>query len=130
VTVRGGAGWVRGVRRNAGLQDARPGQVDGPGAAAGHYHLSDRRLVLSVAALGLAGLTLAIRATASAERLSTLIGACVLRLRAEYATRGVHCGRLGLILAGAVVARTALTRHDRLSRRRAAGTAGTRKPPG
>jgi hypothetical protein len=36
-----------------------------------------------VAALGLAGLTLAIRATALGGGLSTLIGACVLRLRAE-----------------------------------------------
>ena len=63
-----------------------------------------------VAALGLAGLTLAIRATALGGGLSTLIGACVLRLRAEYATPGgATVAGLGLILAGAVVARTALT---------------------
>ncbi len=63
-----------------------------------------------VAALGLAGLTLAIHATALGGGLSHLIGACVLRLRAAYGTPGgATVAGLGLTLAGAVVARTALT---------------------
>jgi len=63
-----------------------------------------------VAALGLAGLTLAVHATALGGGLSHLIGACVLRLRATYATPGgATVAGLGLILAGAVVARTTLT---------------------
>jgi Zn-dependent protease with chaperone function len=72
-----------------------------------------------VAALGLAGLTLAVHATALGGGLSHLIGACVLRLRATYATPGgaVVAG-FGLTLAGAVVARTALTATTHL---RAAG---------
>ena len=41
-----------------------------------------------VAALGLAGLTLAVHATALGGGLSQLIGACVLRLRDAYATPG------------------------------------------
>jgi hypothetical protein len=41
-----------------------------------------------VAALGLAGLTLAVYATALGGGLSQLIGACVLRLRDAYATPG------------------------------------------
>ena len=62
-----------------------------------------------VAALGLAGLTLAVHATALGGGLSHLIGACVLRLRALYATPGgAAAAGLGLILAGAVLARTAL----------------------
>ena len=62
-----------------------------------------------VAALGLAGLTLAVHATALGGGLSHLIGACVLRLRALYATPGgAAVAGLGLILAGAVLARTAL----------------------
>lgn len=62
-----------------------------------------------VTALGLAGLTLAIHATALAAGLSTLIGACVLRLRDAYATPGgATVAALGLTLAGAVVARTAV----------------------
>jgi Zn-dependent protease with chaperone function len=72
-----------------------------------------------VAALGLAGLTLAVHATALGGGLSHLIGACVLRLRATYATPGgATVAGLGLILAGAVVARTALTAVTHL---RAAG---------
>ena len=60
-----------------------------------------------LAALGLAGLTLAINATALAGGLSQLIGACVLRLRDAYATPGgAAVAGLGLTLAGAVVART------------------------
>jgi Zn-dependent protease with chaperone function len=63
-----------------------------------------------LAALGLAGLTLAVHATALGGELSQLIGACVLRLRDAYATPGgAAAAGLGLTLAGAVAARTALT---------------------
>ena len=63
-----------------------------------------------VAALGLAGLTLAIHATALGGGLSQLIGACVLRLRETYGTPGgATVAALGLSLAGAVAARTVLT---------------------
>jgi Zn-dependent protease with chaperone function len=63
-----------------------------------------------VAALGLAGLTLAVHATALGGGLSHLIGACVLRLRATYATPGgATVAGLGLTVAGAVMARTAVT---------------------
>jgi Zn-dependent protease with chaperone function len=63
-----------------------------------------------VAALGLAGLTLAVHATALGGGLSHLIGACVHRLRATYGTPGgATVAGLGLTLAGAVAARTALT---------------------
>lgn len=63
-----------------------------------------------VAAVGLAGLTLAVHATALGGGLSHLIGACVLRLRAAYATPGgATVAGLGLTLAGAVLARTAVT---------------------
>jgi len=75
-----------------------------------------------VAALGLAGLTLAIHATALASGLSELIGACVLRLRDAYATPGgATVAGLGLTLAGAVVARTtvAAVAHLRGVRRHA-----------
>ena len=72
-----------------------------------------------VAALGLAGLVLAVHATALGGDLSHLIGACVLRLRSEYATPGgAAVAGLGLILAGAVLARTAVTATTHL---RAAG---------
>jgi Zn-dependent protease with chaperone function len=72
-----------------------------------------------VAALGLAGLTLAVHATALGGGLSQLIGACVLRLRATYATPGgATVAGLGLTLAGAVAARTAVTAITHL---RAAG---------
>jgi Zn-dependent protease with chaperone function len=72
-----------------------------------------------VAALGLAGVTLAIHATALGGGLSHLIGACVLRLRADYSTPGgATVAGLGLSLAGALVARTALTAATHL---RAAG---------
>lgn len=75
-----------------------------------------------VAALGLAGLTLAVHATALGAALSQLIGACVLRLRATYATPGgVAVAGAGLVLAGVVAARTALTAasHLRGARRQA-----------
>ena len=63
-----------------------------------------------VAALGLAGLTLAIHATALGGGLSHLIGACVLRLRETYGTPGgATVAAIGLTLAGAVAARTVLT---------------------
>ena len=63
-----------------------------------------------VAALGLAGLTLAVHATALGGGLSDLIGACVLRLRETYGTPGgATVAALGLTLAGAVAARTVLT---------------------
>lgn len=63
-----------------------------------------------VAALGLAGLTLAVHASALGGGLSQLIGACALRLRAVYATPGgATVAGLGLLLAGAVTARITLT---------------------
>lgn len=75
-----------------------------------------------VAALGLAGLTLAVHATALGGGLSHLIGACVVRLRDTYATPGgATAAGLGLTLAGAVAARTAVTAttHLRAVRRQA-----------
>ena len=63
-----------------------------------------------VAAVGLVGLTLAVHATALGGGLSQLIGACVHRLRATYGTPGgATVAGLGLTMAGAVAARTALT---------------------
>ena len=63
-----------------------------------------------LAALGLAGLTLAVHTTALGGGLSYAIGACVIRLRDMYATPGgAAAAGLGLTLTGAVVARTALT---------------------
>jgi Zn-dependent protease with chaperone function len=63
-----------------------------------------------VAALGLAGLTLAVHTTALGGGLSHLIGACVLRLRDAYATPGgAIVAGLGLTLAGALLARTTVT---------------------
>jgi len=70
----------------------------------------------------LAGLTLAVHATALGGGLSDLIGACVHRLRATYGTPGgAIVAELGLILAGAVLARTVLTAiaHFRAARRQA-----------
>ena len=81
-----------------------------------------------VVALGLAGLTLAVDATALGGGLSHLIGACVLRLRATYATPGgATVAGLGLILAGAVMARAAVTAatHLRAVRRQAVQHAQT-----
>jgi hypothetical protein len=75
-----------------------------------------------IAALGLAGLTLAVHATALGGGLSDLIGACVHRLQATYGTPGgATVAALGLTLAGAVVARTALTAmaHFRTAERQA-----------
>jgi Zn-dependent protease with chaperone function len=63
-----------------------------------------------LAALGLAGLTLAVHTTALGGGLSHLIGACVIRLRDMYATPGgAAAAGLGLTLTGAVLARTAFT---------------------
>ena len=81
-----------------------------------------------LAALGLAGLTLAVHATALGGGLSHLIGACVVRLRDTYATPGgAAVAGLGLTLAGAVMARTALTAatHLRTVRRQAVRHAQT-----
>ena len=75
-----------------------------------------------VAALGLAGLTLAVHATALGGGLSHLIGACVLRLRETYAAPGgAAAAGIGLTLAGAIAARAALTAvtHLRTVRRQA-----------
>ena len=75
-----------------------------------------------IVALGLAGLTLAVHATALGGGLSDLIGACVHRLQATYGTPGgATVAGLGLTLAGAVVARTALTAmaHFRTAERQA-----------
>jgi len=75
-----------------------------------------------VAAVWLAGLTLAVHATVLSGALSQLIGACVLRLRATYATPGgAALAAAGLVLSGAVVARTVLTAvgHLRAARRQA-----------
>ena len=77
-----------------------------------------------VAAAGLAGLTLAVHATALGGGLSQLIGACVIRLRDTYATPGrrpVAC--LGLALAAAVAARTAVGHGHPPARGPAAGAA-------
>jgi Zn-dependent protease with chaperone function len=70
-----------------------------------------------LAALGLAGLTLAVHATALGGGLSHLTGACVHRLRATYGTPGgATVAGLGLTLAGAVAARTVLTAVTHLRR--------------
>ena len=75
-----------------------------------------------IAALALVGLTLAVHATALGGALSQLIGACVLRLRATYATPGgLAVAGAWLVLTGAVAVRTALTAagHLRITRRQA-----------
>lgn len=75
-----------------------------------------------VAALGLAGLTLAVHATALGGALSQLIGACVLRLRDTYATPGgMAAATAGLALTVALASRTVLTAasHLRVTRRQA-----------
>ena len=75
-----------------------------------------------VAAAGLAGLTLAVHATALGSGLSQLIGACVIRLRDTYATPGgALVAGFGLALAAAVATRTAVAAatHLRAVRRHA-----------
>jgi Zn-dependent protease with chaperone function len=68
-----------------------------------------------VAAVGLAGLTLAVHASALGGGLSYLLGACVRRLRDLYASPGgATVAEVGLVLAGAVVARTALAAASHL----------------
>jgi Zn-dependent protease with chaperone function len=86
-----------------------------------------------LAALGLAGLTLAVHATALGGGLSQLIGACVRRLRDLYATPGgATMAELGLILTGTVVARTMVTAiaHLRAARRQALRHAQTARLAG
>jgi bla regulator protein blaR1 len=69
----------------------------------------------AVAAVGLAGVTLAVHATSISGDLSQVIGACVRRLRALYAAPGgATVTEIGLILAGAVLARTLLTAFGQL----------------
>ncbi len=75
-----------------------------------------------VAALGLAGLTLAVHATALGGGLSHLMGACVHRLRDTYATPGgATAAGIGLTLAAAVAAHATVTAvtHLRTVRRHA-----------
>jgi Zn-dependent protease with chaperone function len=75
-----------------------------------------------VTAIALAGLTLAVHATALGGTLSQLIGACVLRLRATYATPGgMAAAGAGLVLTGAIAVRTAVTAasHLHVTRRHA-----------
>jgi Zn-dependent protease with chaperone function len=63
-----------------------------------------------VAALALAGLTLAVHATALGGELSSLIGACVLRLRETYGTPGgAAVAVAGLALAAGIATWTLLT---------------------
>ena len=86
-----------------------------------------------VAALALVGLTLAVHATALGGALSQLIGACVLRLRATYATPGgMAAAGAGLVLTGAIAVRTAVTAacHLRLTRRQALRHARTARMVG
>jgi Zn-dependent protease with chaperone function len=86
-----------------------------------------------IAALGLAGLTLAVHATALGGGLSQLTGACVHRLRATYgAPGGAAVAALGLTLAGGVAARTALTAaaHVRAAGRQALRHAQTARLAG
>lgn len=86
-----------------------------------------------VAALGLAGVTLAVHATALGGGLSHLIGACAVRLRDTYATPGgATAAGAGLTLAGALLARTAVTAamHLRAVRRQALWHAQTARLAG
>jgi len=81
-----------------------------------------------VAALGLAGLTLAVHATALGGGLSHLIGACVRRLRDTYATPGgATTAGIGLALAVVIVAHAVVTAvtHLRVVRRQAVQHAQT-----
>lgn len=72
-----------------------------------------------IAAIALAGLTLAVHGTALGSGLSDLIGACVRRLRDTYATPGgTAAAAAGLALAGTVLARAIFGGAARL---RAAG---------
>ena len=75
-----------------------------------------------IAALALAGLTLAVHATVLGGALSQLIGACVLRLRPRPGRPAWRTWPgAGLVLTGAVAVRTALSAagHLRITRRQA-----------
>ena len=62
-----------------------------------------------LAALALAGVTLAVPTTVLGGGISDAIGACVKRLRAEYATPGgLTCAVIGIAISAAVVLRVAL----------------------
>ena len=77
-----------------------------------------------IAALGLAGLTLAVHATALGGGLSDLIGACVHRLQATYGTPGRRHGRRARPHPGRRRRRPHRAhRDDPLPRHRAAGAA-------
>ena len=105
-----------------GKQAARPGSVGRHGRRCSRSSPIWPPNGLLLPALGLACLTLAVHATALGGGLSHLIGACVLRLRAAYGTPGgATVAGLGLILTGAVAARTVLTAmtHLRAARRQA-----------
>jgi Zn-dependent protease with chaperone function len=68
-----------------------------------------------IAAIGLAGLTLAVHGTALGGGLSDLIGACVRRLRSTYATPGgLAAGLVGIGLAASILIHSALTGVVRL----------------
>lgn len=68
-----------------------------------------------IAAIGLAGLTLAVHGTVLGGGLSDLIGACVRRLRGAYATPGGAAAALaGVSLAAAVLLRAVVTASVRL----------------
>jgi Zn-dependent protease with chaperone function len=75
-----------------------------------------------IAAVALAGLTLALHTSALSGGLSHLIGACVIRLRDEYRTPGgATVAAFGVVIAGAVIARATLAAilHARASGRQA-----------
>ena len=82
-----------------------------------------------IAALGLAGLTLAVHATALGGGLSHLIGACVHRLQATYGTPGgATVAGLGLTLAGAVAGPHRAHRGGPLSAPPVGRRCGMRRP--
>jgi Zn-dependent protease with chaperone function len=75
-----------------------------------------------IAAVALAGLTLALHTSALGGGLSHLIGACVIRLREEYRTPGgATVAAFGVVVAAAVIARATLAAvlHARTARRQA-----------
>jgi hypothetical protein len=83
-----------------------------------------------IAAIALAGLTLAVHGTALGGGLSDLIGACVRRLRDTYATPGGTAATVaGLALAGTVLAGTILTGAARSAAARRGGSAAARPRP-
>ena len=80
-------------------------------------------------ALGLAGLSLAVRATGIAGGLSDVIGACVRRLRELYVTPGgLALAGLGLAMAGVLAARI-LVAAGRQYEQTVANRCNTRRPP-